>query len=301
VTSNLASSQIDTSVGLRQADLMLRNAGAAKTLGVADLEWALSVCSQDPVMHVFVAARLLEGGLGDGRAAAFGHGRGKATSMCWSSANVVPVGGDKRAVAALAERVTKRRRFASSVFGPAEQVHQMWEALEDSWGPARAIRREQPVLTMRTLPSTNGTRLDPSIRLARPDELDIVAPAAEAMFTEEIGYPPYRGSGSAYRSSVARLLQRQHTLVRVEEGQVVFKADVGSVALGVGQIQGVWVHPKRRGEGIAAPAMAAVIEHALRHIAPTVTLYVNDYNAPALATYQRVGMKQTGMFATVLL
>ncbi len=280
---------------------MLRSVGAAKTLGAGDLQWALSVCEQDPVMHVFVAARLLEGGLGDGRAAAFGHSRGKSASMCWSSANVVPVGGDKRAIEALAERVDKRRRFASSVFGPAEQVHQMWDALAGSWGPARAIRHEQPVLTMRTLPSVNGARLDPTVRLARPDELDIVAPAAEAMFTEEIGYPPYRGSGSAYRASVARLLQRQHTLVRVEEGQVVFKADVGSVALGVGQIQGVWVHPSRRGEGLAAPAMGAVIEHALRYIAPTVTLYVNDYNAPALATYKRVGMHQTGLFTTVLL
>lgn len=280
---------------------MLRGAGSARTLGASDLQWALAVCEQDPVMHVFVAARLLEGGLGDGRAAAFGHSRGRAASMCWSSANVVPVGGDKRAIEALAERVNKRRRYASSVFGPTEQVRQMWDALESSWGPARAIRHEQPVLTMRAVPSAQGIRCDSTVRVARPDDLDIVAPAAEAMFTEEIGYPPYRGSGSAYRASVARLIARQHTLVRVEEGTVVFKADIGSVALGVGQIQGVWVHPSRRGEGLAVPAMAAVIEHTLTHIAPVATLYVNDFNTAALATYKRVGMQQTGLFTTVLL
>ncbi|WP_284303884.1 GNAT family N-acetyltransferase [Mobilicoccus caccae] len=33
---------------------------------------------------------------------------------------------------------------------------------------------------------------------------------------------------------------------------------------------------------------------------PLVTLYVNGYNAPALATYDRVGFDEVGRFATVL-
>ncbi len=33
---------------------------------------------------------------------------------------------------------------------------------------------------------------------------------------------------------------------------------------------------------------------------PVVSLYVNDYNAPALATYRRVGFEQVGTYATVL-
>lgn len=61
------------------------------------------------------------------------------------------------------------------------------------------------------------------------------------------------------------------------------------------------MHPELRGRGLAAPAMAAVVEHILDHIAPVVTLYVNEFNAPALATYRRVGFVQTGTFATVLL
>jgi predicted GNAT family acetyltransferase len=31
-----------------------------------------------------------------------------------------------------------------------------------------------------------------------------------------------------------------------------------------------------------------------------VSLYVNDFNAPALATYRRVGFRQVGTFASVL-
>ena len=81
----------------------------------------------------------------------------------------------------------------------------------------------------------------------------------------------------------------------------MFKADVGSVALGVAQIQGVWVAPRWRGHGLAVPAMAAVVEQVRAEVAPVVTLYVNDFNASARATYARVGFTEIGSFATVLL
>ena len=47
--------------------------------------------------------------------------------------------------------------------------------------------------------------------------------------------------------------------------------------------------------------MAAVVQHVRRSFAPTVSLYVNSFNAPALAVYRRVGFRQVGTYATVLL
>ncbi len=46
--------------------------------------------------------------------------------------------------------------------------------------------------------------------------------------------------------------------------------------------------------------MAAVVVEASRSIAPLVSLYVNDFNAPALAAYRRVGFKETGRLMSVL-
>ena len=62
----------------------------------------------------------------------------------------------------------------------------------------------------------------------------------------------------------------------------------------------MWVAPDRRGEGLAVAGMAAVVRACLAEIAPVVSLYVNDFNAPALAAYRRVGFQQLGTFATVL-
>lgn len=280
---------------------MLGASATVRTLGLGDAQEALAVCAQDPVTNVFVAARILEGGLLSGNGVMLGGPQGEGSGLCWAGANVVPVQCDPETVGVFADAIHQWRRWVSSLFGPADSVLRLWELLEPRWGAAREVRSEQPVLTMAESPLLNGVEIDSRVRPAHADEVDIVLPAAAAMFTEEIGYPPYRGSSRAYRSSVAQLVETGRTLVWVEDGEVLFKADLGSVALGVAQVQGVWLHPDLRGTGVAVPAMAAVVHHTLQYLAPTVTLYVNSFNAPALGTYRRVGFVRTGTFATVLL
>jgi predicted GNAT family acetyltransferase len=88
--------------------------------------------------------------------------------------------------------------------------------------------------------------------------------------------------------------------VRVEDGEVVFKAELGAVSNHACQVQGVWVRPDRRGRGLATAGVAAVLADALVTTAPVVSLYVNDYNVAARAVYARCGFAQVGTFATVL-
>jgi predicted GNAT family acetyltransferase len=80
----------------------------------------------------------------------------------------------------------------------------------------------------------------------------------------------------------------------------VFKAEVAHATAKAAQIQGVWVAPDRRGKGLAAAGVAAVVEACRRDIAPVVSLYANAWNEPALRAYTRVGFEQTSTFATVM-
>lgn len=284
---------------------MLRPRSVVQSLSRADEDEALRVCGADPQANVFVAARLLEGALRRQPGCVLGlrdpQEPSRLRSLVWSGANLVPVEVRPDDVAHYVHRLRRRARGVSSLFGPATPVQALWAGLAPSWGSARAIRGSQPLLSTTTAPTRLGVPLDDRVRLARLDEVDAVLPAAAAMFTEEIGYPPYVGSSAGYRRSVELLVAQGRTYVVTEGREVVFKADVGSVALGVAQVQGVWLAPRLRGQGLAAPAMAAVVEQVLRDTAPTVSLYVNDFNAPARATYARIGLRPVGEFSTVLL
>ena len=132
-------------------------------------------------------------------------------------------------------------------------------------------------------------------------DLDVLYPACVAMYTEEVGVSPEAGGGAdLYRTRVHQLVSRGWSFARVEDGEVVFKAEVASVTPYAAQVQGVWVAPARRGEGLGAAGMAAVVEAVRSDVAPVVSLYVNDFNLAARRVYERVGFARTATFATVM-
>jgi predicted GNAT family acetyltransferase len=282
----------------------------ARALGQADLAEALAVCATDPVASVLAAARM-EAATRAGPAAAGGQAwgypaDGPLAAVCWSGANLVPVvpprlsdGEAADAIAAFAGMARRQGRRSSSIVGERDAALGLWEHLEPLWPPAREVRADQPSLAIDREPDVEP---EPAVRRSTLDELDIVLPACVAMFTEEVGYSPMAGSGSAYALRVRSLVAEGRSFVQTagEHPAVVFKAELGAVAGRVAQVQGVWVEPAQRGRGLAAPGVAAVVRATRREVAPVVSLYVNSYNAPALATYRRVGFEQVGTFATVL-
>ena len=222
---------------------------------------------------------------------------GQLSSVCYSGANLVPVAANSAAVAAYASRARMQGRRCSSIVGPADAVGELWDHLAPHWGRPREVRRVQPMLSIAGPPLAEP---DPLVRTVRPDELDVMLPACVAMFTEEVGVSPIGADGgAAYRGRVAELIRSGRSFARIENGTVVFKAEIGAVTPHACQVQGVWVPPHLRGRGHAIRGMAAVVLAALR-IAPVVSLYVNDFNAPARAAYRRVGFIESGTFMSVL-
>ncbi len=278
---------------------MLRTS-AVRILGERDREAVRALLDEDPVGNVFVASRLMTTGMTGGAGAeVWGHTeRGRLTALCYSGANLVPVNAGPAAVRGFADHARWRGRRCSSIVGPVEAVSDFWEQITPAWGPARAIRASQPVLEINGPPVVAP---DPLVRRVRVHEINTLVPACVAMFTEEVGVPPDSGDGGAlYRARVEELVRTGRAFARIEDGRVVFKAEIGAVTPQACQVQGVWVHPDLRGQGYASAGMAAVVNYARAEIAPRVTLYVNDFNAPARATYQRVGFRQVGEVMSVL-
>lgn len=281
--------------------MRLLRAAPLKVLDDRDGPEALAVLERDAIANVFVASRVRVAGLDPARLGAqvWGYFReGHLDSLCYAGANLVPVAATPDAVDAFAEHARRQGRRCSSIVGPATAVQRLWTQLRPHWGTPRAVRERQPVMAISTPSAVAG---DACVRRVRPAELDTLLPACVAMFTEEVGISPTAGDGGAlYRARVAELIRLGRSFARIEDGEVVFKAEIGAVTKQACQVQGVWVAPRLRGRGLAAPGMAAIVEEALRSVAPVVTLYVNGYNAPARAAYRRVGFTEVGTFMSVL-
>ncbi|WP_026241001.1 MULTISPECIES: GNAT family N-acetyltransferase [unclassified Streptomyces] len=273
-----------------------------RVLEPSDLGAALAILESEPVANAFVTSRVQVAGLDPWRLGGEMWGwyaDGRLRSLCYAGANLVPICAGPEAVRAFADRARRAGRRCSSIVGPAEPTALLWRLLEPGWGPAREVRANQPLMVTES-PSAEIAP-DPLVRRIRKDETEILMPACVAMFTEEVGISPLAGDGGLlYQARVAELIGAGRSFARIDDGQVVFKAEIGAATTQACQIQGVWVAPEHRGKGLSETGMAAVLRYALADVAPVVSLYVNDYNAPARKAYRRVGFRETGTFMSVL-
>jgi predicted GNAT family acetyltransferase len=272
-----------------------------RVLRPSDLDQTLSLLARDPVANVFVESRVRSVGLDPLRLGGemWGHVvDGRIEAVCHAGANLVPAAAGPEAISAFVDRARRQGRRCASIVGPREMVAPMWDQLEPVWGAARDVRPRQPVMATST---PSPVPADPGVRRVRPDEVDTVLPACVAMFTEEVGVSPTAiDGGAAYRARVVELVRAGRSFARIDDGRVVFKAEIGAASPTACQVQGVWVDPELRGRGLSIGGMAAVVDLALDDVAPTVSLYVNDFNTAARAAYRRVGFRDVGTFMSVL-
>lgn len=280
---------------------MLSTRHGVRVLGTSDLPDFLRLAAQDPVVNAFADYRArttnLEprwlGGEVWGR-----YTEGELTAACHVGANLVPVQASPEDARVFAERASSRGRTVSTIVGPQAAVRTLWEGIGSSWGRPREIRWDQPHLELGSDPAIEP---DPEVRRTTTDDLALVYPACVAMYTEEVGVSPeYAGGGDLYRTRVSQLIARGWSFARFEGDRLVFKAEVACATPYAAQVQGVWVPPDRRGEGLAAAGMAAVVALVRRDVAPVVSLYVNEYNRAARRAYERVGFRQSATFATIM-
>lgn len=265
-----------------------------RQLASADVGSALELVAVRPHANLLLAASLEKQQL-LGLVGIFD--RDALVAVASTNANCATTDLTPETAAVLASFLAREGRRSASIVGRAPNVRLLWDALDGRWGTMRALRAQQLLMV---LDAPSVIDADPMVRRAVPAELDIVFPACVHMFTEEVGTSPVaNGMGGAYRDRVHDLITAGRSFVRIVDGVVQFKTEVGATSSSACQLQGVWVAPHLRGRGLAAPGVAAVADVALREIAPATALYVNDFNTAAIRTYERVGFRQVDTFSTV--
>ncbi|ALV44746.1 hypothetical protein MB46_03685 [Arthrobacter alpinus] len=221
----------------------------------------------------------------------------RLAAACWVGSNIVPIEADAEHATYFGHWIVAHWQPHASIFGPAEPTLALLDVLRNAGIHAQEIRANQPLLTISGPPLVEPS---PSLAVSQSGQFSEILVAAAAMFEEEVGYSPFLGGEGNYRRRVAWLINHGYSFSHNEpRGDVIFKADLGAVTRYATQVQGVWMNPAYRSQGLSSGYMAAVVLLAQNH-APVTSLYVNDYNIRARALYERVGFEQVGTFATVL-
>jgi uncharacterized protein len=275
-----------------------------RLLGRADEQAALAFLDRQPARDVFIASRVLNDGVlrAPGWSPLWGafSSSGDLLGVLHVGPNVVPAVDDIAISEALAPTAAGSAATRMLV-GERLAVMRLWELIGPTYGAAREIRDRQYVYSVEPSSLRAPRKRRGVARLATPVDEERVLHLSAAMYTEEMGENPLARDPSGYRRRVQILTARGWTYVYEVGGELLFKMDIGCASNRGAQIQGVYVPPEARGRGMGTAAMAACCTLAFdRH--PSLSLYVNDFNAPAVALYERLGFRREPYdFQTVIL
>ena len=119
-----------------------------------------------------------------------------------------------------------------------------------------------------------------------------------AMIREELGYDPRAGSAE-FDANVRMAVERETWWVGEFEQRLCFYCSEGPYSARTLQAQGIWTPPELRRRGLGARALFGICDRLLKEH-PTISLYVNDFNAAGLALYKALGFSQVAEFTTLL-
>jgi RimJ/RimL family protein N-acetyltransferase len=246
----------------------------------------LRFCAADPVERVFledVARR------GFGRFLAV-HVDGELSALCHLGANLVPSGEGCGAFADAAVRAGARM-----LIGEQRAVTELWDSASKRLPELREDRPGQPVFVM-TEPPVPG---DSGLRAATAGDLDLLMPACAAAHEEELGVDPLRRDPDGFRWRTRAQIDEGRSWLWEEDGVIRFKAEASAWTPHAVQLQQVWTDPPARGQGFAAQGLRDLIRLLLERV-PAVCLFVRAENEVAIRLYERVGMRHTIDYRSVL-
>jgi len=261
--------------------------------GVAE---SLAYLSTRPHDNVYVAWVIATRRFGAGdEVLLWRDGRDRIAGLCYFGPQIVPCG-DDAALDAFAA-ACRRARPTRMIVGPRRAVERLWQRASAFLPQPAAVRASQPLYVIDRA-ALRGRTFDADVARATLAEVDEIVPHSAQMIAGEVGGDPRR-AGADFRARTARIVERGWWWRYRVAGALAFMCNVGSAAFGTAQLQGVWTPPGLRGRGHATHALGAIAQRLLEEYA-SLCLYVNDFNAPAIALYERVGFARAGEFQTIL-
>lgn len=269
-----------------------------RSLSEDDVSAALAFLRRDPLINIYLVSRLLE----ERSAAAtqiFAVRHNNDIVLLALLATNIVLGGDSTvpndvtdtAIAVIAERIITRVLPVRAIISPARLVEALWSHLRSRIDPPTVVRMNQPIYAIHRSPGFPDLT---ESRFSTARDLDQLVPACAAMHKEEVGIDPLLRDPIGYRERVRELVEQKRSVVTIVDGRIAAKCEFSAVTNDAAQLMGVWTNPLLRRHGYARTLLREVCGHLFRS-GRTVTLFVNDFNAPAIALYESLGFQRIGV------
>jgi hypothetical protein len=250
------------------------------------LDEILAFCAEEPIERVFLED-IARRGLGRFSALA---ADGRLAALCHVGANVVPTGAGCGAFAGAVVRGQPRM-----IIGEERAVDALWAEAAAGMPRPRDDRPGQPVYVLDSPPDAGESGL----RRATLADLDLLVPACAAAHREEIGIDPMRRDPDGFRWRTRMQIEDGRSWLWLEDGVIQFKAEASAWTPAAVQLQQVWVEPQARNRGHAQRGMRDLCRLLLEQV-PAVCLFVRPENDVAIHVYERVGMRRTISYRSLI-
>ncbi|MEM1024980.1 MAG: GNAT family N-acetyltransferase [Myxococcota bacterium] len=254
---------------------------------------ALEFCARQPEHTLVIAGWLGEGGLR----------RSDKTQKAWLFAEqdeqrrvqglvyvsdngiVLPVLRSRSALDALVELGARNPQVIRVVVGERSTVDHLLRAWVPRGFRPRLHRDQLAYVVGEDGFSPHG---NVELRPAEPEDLDALVEASAEMAREEAGDDPQARNPGLFRSRIKKRIERGRDFVLMTSQGLSFKSNVAALSSFGGQVEGIFVPPAHRQQGLGLKGTSWVTRWILDR-APRACLLVNEDNQGAKRLYLRLG------------
>lgn len=201
-----------------------------------------------------------------------------------------------RALAALAQ-VAQQCSNTHMIMGEKERVADFWNHYAAAGRRHRLACREW--LFELSWPIEARERVE-GLRPATVAELDMVMPVQAELAFAESGINPMQVDPHGFRERCLRRIEQGRTWVVIDDGKLIFKADVISRTREVNYIEGIWICEQRRTNGSGVRFMSDLMRRLLEDT-KSICLLVNETNKLAQRFYRKCGFHFRATYETIFL
>jgi len=258
----------------------------------------LGFLSQRPVNTVILAGWIYDHGIVSPQHCGTFYGcrnaRGELIGVAMIGKNLLFEAITDEAVEAFA-RCARDCRDIRMVFATEEELNTFWL----NYRPDTPMPRASSHRLIRSGgPVSHDIEIVRELRIATHNDLDQIVSAHAEMVLVETGVDPLETDAEGFRMRCAARVDAGRVWVWMKDGELIFKTDIISVTPEAIYIEGLWVNPKQRGNGLSTRCMASMCE-LLMSGSNVICGFVDAEHALYNSLYRKAGFIEIDEYAKI--